>query len=92
MEPAYEGTKRAPMRGKGGPHLIEESAVRSLENRLEQKLTMHRLGPFQRLGRSLKIINCIESIMALIGRRKEKVACWRKTTRSSDDWRQGFWI
>jgi len=32
---------------------------------LEETLTLHRLGFFEELGKSLKATNCIESIMPL---------------------------
>jgi putative transposase len=61
--------------------LVNESAVRSLEEGLEQTLTLHRLGLFERLGRSLKTTNTIESIMALIGQRTDKVDYWRNSNQ-----------
>ena len=63
-EPTYEGANRALMRVKRELSLINESAVRSLEEELEETLTLHRLGLFEKLGKSLKTTNCIESIMA----------------------------
>ena len=61
--------------------LINESAVRSLEEGLEETLTLHRLGLFEELGRSLKTTNCIESLMALIGQRTDKVDYWRNSNQ-----------
>ncbi len=49
-EPTYEGAKRALMRVKRELSLINESAVRSLEEGLEETLTLHRLGLFEKLG------------------------------------------
>ncbi len=65
------------MRVKRELSLINESAVRSLEEGLEETLTLHRLGLFEKLGKSLKTTNCIESIMALMGQKTDKVDCWR---------------
>lgn len=67
LRPTYAGPKRELS-------LVNESAARSLEEGLEQTLTLHRLGLFERLGRSLKTTNTIESIMALTGQRTDKTA------------------
>jgi transposase-like protein len=80
-EPTYEGAKRALMRVKRELSLINESAVRSLEEGLEETLTLHRLGLFEKLGKSLKTTNCIESIMALIGQKTDKVDYWRNSNQ-----------
>lgn len=61
--------------------LVNESAVRSLEEQLEQTLTLHRLGLFEKLGRSLKTTNTIESVMTLIGQRTDKVDYWRNSNQ-----------
>jgi transposase-like protein len=76
-----EGSKRALQRAAKGLSLINESAVRSLEEGLAQILTLHRLGLFEKLGKSLKTTNCIESIMALIGQRTDKVDYWRNSNQ-----------
>jgi putative transposase len=80
-QPTYEGAKGALMRVSRELSLVNESAVRSLEEGLEQTLTLHRLGLFERLGRSLKTTNTIESIMALIGQRTDKVDYWRNSNQ-----------
>jgi putative transposase len=80
-QPTYEGAKGALTRVKKELSLLNESAVRSLEEGLEQTLTLHRLGLFEKLGRSLKTTNTIESIMALIGQRTDKVDYWRNSNQ-----------
>ena len=60
---------------------INESAVRSLEEGLEETLTLHRLGLFEELGKSLKTTNCIESLMALIGQKTDKVDYWKNSNQ-----------
>ena len=45
---------------------INESAARSLEEGLEEKLTLHRLDVFVELGTSFKTTNLIESVMARV--------------------------
>jgi glycosyltransferase involved in cell wall biosynthesis len=42
---------------------INRRAARSLQEGLEETLTLHRLGLFDELGKSLKTTNCIESLM-----------------------------
>ena len=80
-EPTYKGAKEALGKVKQELSLINESAVRSLEEGLEETLTLHRLGLFEKLGKSLKTTNCIESIMALIGQRTDKVDYWKNSNQ-----------
>lgn len=80
-EPTYEGAKMALKRVAKELSLVNESAVRSLEEGLEQTLTLHRLGLFEKLAKSLKTSNCIESIMALIGQKTDKVDYWRNSNQ-----------
>ena len=60
---------------------INESAVKSFEEGLEETLTLHRLGLFEELGKSLKTTNCIESLMALIGQKTDKVDYWKNSNQ-----------
>lgn len=80
-ETTYGGARGALAGVKKELSLINESAVRSLEEGLEETLTLHRLGLFEKLGKSLKTTNCIESIMALIGQRTDKVDYWRNSNQ-----------
>ena len=52
-----------------------------LEEGLEETLTLHRLGLFEELGKSLKTTNCIESLMALIGQKTDKVDYWKNSNQ-----------
>lgn len=72
-QPTYEGANRTLQKVKKELFLINESAVQSLEEDPEETLTLHRLALFEQLGKGLKTTNCIEAIMALIGRRTDKV-------------------
>ena len=56
---------------------VNASAAASLEEGLEETLTLHRLGLFKELGRSFKTTNCMENLNALIGQRTDKVDNWR---------------
>jgi len=75
--PSYPEAKAALLRLRQELRLLNESAVKSLDEGFEETLTLHRLGVFGALGRSLKTTNCLESINALIGQRIDKVTRWR---------------
>lgn len=75
----YEGARAALGRVRQELALMNRSAVRSLEEGLEETLTLHRLGLFPALGASLKTTNCLESLMALVGQRTDKVDRWRNS-------------
>jgi len=75
--PTYAAAKTALGRLRGELRLLNESAVTSLDEGLEETLTLHRLRVFPALGVSLKTTNCLESINALIGQRTDKVDHWR---------------
>ncbi len=62
-----------------------QSAASSLEEGLEETLTLHRLGVYGVLGRSLKTTNCIESVNALVEERCAKVDHW-KTPNQRQRW------
>ena len=79
QEPTYERVKDKLSKIRKELQLINQSAVSSLEEGLEETLTLHRLGLFRELGISFKTTNCIESLMALIGQRTDKVDYWRNS-------------
>lgn len=76
-QPTYALAKAALLRLRQELTRLNESAVGSLDEGLEETLTLHRLGVFRALGRSLKTTNCLESVNALIGQRTDKVDRWR---------------
>jgi len=76
-QPRYPEAKAALLRVRQALRLINESAVKSLDEGFEETLTLHRLGVFGVLGRSLKTTNCLESLHALLGQRTDKVDRWR---------------
>lgn len=75
--PAYTDAKRALQRLSRELAPVNESAARSLEEGLEETLTLHRLGVFPELGISFKTTNLIESVMARVEERTAKVDRWR---------------
>ena len=58
-----------------------QSAAGSLEEGLEETLTLHRLGVHAVLGRSFKTTNCLESVSALVEERCAKVAHWKNSSQ-----------
>ena len=75
--PSHAEAKAALGRVRQELRLVNESAVKSLDEGFEETLTLHRLGVFPRLGVSLKTTNCLESLNALVGQRTDKVDRWR---------------
>jgi transposase-like protein len=65
------GQLRQELRG------LNVSAVASLDEGLEETLTLHRLGLFPTLGVSFKTTNCLESLNAQLGQLTDKVDHWR---------------
>ena len=58
-----------------------QSAAGSLKEGLDETLTLHRLGLYGVLGRSLKTTNCLESIKALVEARCAKVDHWQNSSQ-----------
>jgi len=76
-KPTCAAAKAALARVRAELAEVNASAAASLDEGLEETLTLHRLGLFKELGRSFKTTNCIENLNALIGQRTAKVDCWR---------------
>jgi putative transposase len=77
--PNYMEAKAALLRCRPELRLLNESAVKSLDEGLEETLTLHRLGLFRELGISLKTTNCLESLNSLVEQRVAKVDRWRSS-------------
>lgn len=73
----YAEAKRALDRLHRELRLLNASAAASLEEGLEETLTLHRLGVFAALGVSFKTTNLIESVMARLEAKTKKVTRWR---------------
>ena len=58
-----------------------QSAAASLAEGFEETLTLHRLGMYGVLGRSLKTTNCLESVNALVEERCAKVDYWKNSSQ-----------
>jgi putative transposase len=75
-KPTYEQAKAALGHIAKELRLINESAVSSLNEGLEETLTLHRLGLFPQLGISFKTTNCIESLNSQVARLTRRVSRW----------------
>ena len=74
--------KAALLRLRPELRLLNESAVRSLEEGLEEALILHRPGVFRELGISLKTTNCLESLNRLVEQWAAKVDRWRSSDQT----------
>jgi putative transposase len=77
--PTYEAASRALKQVRQELRLLNASALASLEEGLEETLTLHRLGVFRELGISLKTTNLLESIHAKVEARVQRVDHWRNS-------------
>ena len=76
QELTYKRAKQRLLKLRAELEQINRNAARSLEEGLEETLTLHRLGLFDELGRSLKTTNCIENLNGQVERRFGKVKRW----------------
>ncbi len=80
-QPTYNKAKQALSNIRAELKLLNESAVRSLDEGLEETLTLHRLGVFQELGISLKTTNCLESINSQVARLTGRITYWKNSNQ-----------
>jgi transposase-like protein len=78
-QPTYAEAVEALVRIHKELRVLNQSAAASLEEGMEETLTLHRLGLFEKLGRSFKTTNVIESIQARLGQYTDKVDYWRNS-------------
>jgi transposase-like protein len=76
-EPTYEMAKARLIEIKNDLQKINRSAANSLEEGLEETLTLHRLGLSVELGRSLSTTNCIENVNSKLGNYLRKIKHWK---------------
>jgi transposase-like protein len=79
--PKYEEALTALEQLHGELDERNQSAAGSLAEGLEETLTLHRLGVYGVLGRSLKTTNCLESVNALVEERCAKVDHWKNSNQ-----------
>lgn len=80
-EPDYEKAKARLLAVRKELSLINESAAKSLDEGLEETLTLHRLGMFGKLGRSFKTTNCLESLNRQLGIYTDRVSRWQNSNQ-----------
>lgn len=80
-QPTYEKAFEALKKCRSELSRINQSAVKSLDEGLEETLTLHRLGVFPILGISLKTTNCLESINAQVSRLLARVTYWKNSNQ-----------
>jgi transposase-like protein len=78
-QPTYEKAKARLNAIKRELALINKSAVASLEEGLEETLTLHRLGLFTTIGRSFKTTNCIENVNKGLAIYTDRVTYWQNS-------------
>ena len=79
--PSYNEARQELLKIRSKLAIINESAVRSLDEGFEETLTLHRLGLFPLLGRSLKTTNIIESVNSQAEERCSKVDHWKNSNQ-----------
>jgi len=77
VHPSHADAKRALLALVKELAKLNESAARSLEEGLDETLTLHRLNVFVELGTSFKTTNLIESVMARVEAKTHRVGRWR---------------
>ena len=77
----YEKAKTALKKLKPQLQLINTSAATSLEEGLEETLTIHRLGLMPYLKDSFRTTNCLESLNSQVQQRTGKVKRWRTSNQ-----------
>lgn len=81
QRPEYDEARAALEQLHGDFEERNQSAAASLEEGLEETLTLHRLGVYGILGRSFKTTNCLESINALVEEKCAKVDHWKNSSQ-----------
>lgn len=79
--PTYEKAKARLEAIKRELQLINQSAVTSLEEGLEETLTLHRLGMFTKLGTSFKTTNCVENVNKHLATKTDRVDRWQNSNQ-----------
>lgn len=81
QNPDYEQAKKDLKSIAKELNSVNLSAVTSLEEGMEETLTLQKLGLFSQLGVSLKTTNCIESINSSLGQYTDRVKCWKNSSQ-----------
>lgn len=97
LQQAYEQPTDAEARAALGRlrhelRRVNVSAVASLDEGLDETLTLHRLGLFPVLGVSLKTTNCLESLNAQLGQLTDTVDHWRTSDQKHRWVASALWL
>lgn len=79
QRPTYKEATRDLKAIRSELQQLNQSAVASLDEGFEETLTLHRLGVFPLLGRSLKTTNVLESVNAQAEQRCGRVDHWKNS-------------
>lgn len=79
--PTYKEAKNELLDIRKDLSNLNQSAMNSLDEGLEETLTLHNLGLFGVLGESLKTTNCIESINSMIEKKTGKISYWTNSNQ-----------
>jgi len=75
-EDTYQAAKEQLKEIHGELQVLNRGAAKSLQEGLEETLTLHRLRIFSIIGRSFKTTNCIESVNSCLGKYIGRVKNW----------------
>jgi len=81
QRPTLKEAEKALLTVRKELSLLNQSAVASLNEGLDETLTLHRLGLTKELGESFSTTNCLESINAQLGQRTDKVDYWKNSNQ-----------
>ncbi len=79
--PTYKEAKAALLSLKSELALINEDALKSLEEGIEETLALHRLGLMPRLKQSFRTTNCIESLNSMVAQLTKNVKRWTNSNQ-----------
>jgi len=80
-KPAYKEALEEIRKCRQELSVLNQSAIRSLDEGLEETLTLHKLKLFCELGISLKTTNCIESLNSQISRYIKRITYWKNSNQ-----------
>ena len=79
--PTYKEAKTALLSLKAELALSNEDALASLEEGIEETLSLHRLGMMPHLKQSFRTTNCIESVNAMVAQITRNVKRWTNSNQ-----------
>ena len=78
-EPTYTQVKQSLLEIRKDLKQLNLSAANSLDEGMEETLTLHKLGLSEKLGVSLGTTNCIENLNSQLGKYVNKVKYWKNS-------------